>query len=204
MEEMKSFIDIIKKLKVGDTLSSKHISALIAIEEYLSPSAPSGIEAWHDIFGTTQLTHASERLRIAEEKAAKYDKMKAAPSWDWEKEFDKTFPIKGKWPYGGNRNFGVKKLKAFIRSLLASSPKNIKWPEKRQVRYENSKKSMGLNGIIKIDEQNISYSKEDEAYNEAIDACQRAVAETRPSKGVRVLSVEEIEKAIRIVARKNK
>ncbi len=27
--------------------------------------------AWHNIFGTTQLTHADDRLRVAEEKASK-------------------------------------------------------------------------------------------------------------------------------------
>lgn len=33
------------------------------------------LDAWFEIFGTTQLTHASERLRAAEEKAEKFDRI---------------------------------------------------------------------------------------------------------------------------------
>lgn len=33
------------------------------------------LNAWHEIFGTTQLTHAAERLRVAEEKAHRYDEL---------------------------------------------------------------------------------------------------------------------------------
>lgn len=46
-----------------------------------------------------------------------------------------------------------------------------KWPEKRQVRYENTKRQMGLDGKIIEIENHIIYDMEDEAYNKAINIC---------------------------------
>lgn len=45
------------------------------------------------------------------------------------------------------------------------------WPKKRQVRYEDVKRSMGLDGKIVETEKNVRYDREDEAYNQALVDC---------------------------------
>ncbi|MFQ5786492.1 MAG: hypothetical protein ACE5H1_00780 [Thermodesulfobacteriota bacterium] len=37
---------------------------------------------------------------------------------NWEDAFNLAFPIKGKYPFGGNRSFTVGKVKKFIHNLL--------------------------------------------------------------------------------------
>ena len=47
-------------------------------------------------------------------------------------------------------------------------------PEKKQVRYEHTDRVMDLNGKERGYKQQITYSKEDEAFNEAVDLCTAA------------------------------
>ena len=62
--------------------------------------------------------------------------------------------------------FGMsdKDAETMLQEKLTSLVKGIV-PQPKQVRYEDIKRSMGLDGKIIETEKNISYSKEDEAFN---------------------------------------
>lgn len=60
-------------------------------------------------------------------------------------------------------------------------------PKKRQVRYEDTQRIMGKDGEIKIKEQHITYSKEDESFNAALDLCQPILAK----KNARIAELEQ-------------
>ena len=55
-------------------------------------------------------------------------------------------------------------------------------PEERPVRYENVKREMGLNGVIIEREKNITYNKEDEAFNQTPHLCKLAWIKSVPSE----------------------
>ena len=52
-------------------------------------------------------------------------------------------------------------------------------PKKKQVRYEDTKRQMGLDGKIIETEKNIRYDREDEAFNQAISDMEQSMTKER-------------------------
>lgn len=80
---MKNIIEIVEGLKCMMYQSNLHLSqaqrdTIVEATEALKKvdELETVLDAWHTIFETTQLTHASDRLRVAEEICKKYKTLK--------------------------------------------------------------------------------------------------------------------------------